>query len=160
MVLFVSTRIFITRARFVCRYLVLGAEVPAEMKTGQKKSTIWQVLVSIQSLILGAEYPYFNEPGVEATWGTKEGELQRRVSENGGYERLRVATIKYAMCGYLELPPSGFEDITRAHFRIKRSHINSIVEKWLEEAKSSDTKGHHDRLEQCVKKLKCLLDAL
>ena len=29
-----------------------------------EKSTLWQVLVSIQSAILGSEFPYFNEPGM------------------------------------------------------------------------------------------------
>lgn len=38
-----------------------------------KESTILQVLVSIQGLILNAR-PYFNEPGYETQKGTKEGE--------------------------------------------------------------------------------------
>lgn len=33
-------------------------------------SSVWQVVVSIQSAILGMEFPYFNEPGIENTEGT------------------------------------------------------------------------------------------
>jgi len=35
-----------------------------------KMSTLWQVFVSIQGQILGSQYPYFNEPSIEAQWGT------------------------------------------------------------------------------------------
>jgi ubiquitin-conjugating enzyme E2 O len=36
-----------------------------------KESTLLQVLISIQSLILGTSNPYFNEPGWEGSEGTK-----------------------------------------------------------------------------------------
>ena len=78
----------------------------------QKSSTIQQVLVSIQSLILGSEYPYFNEPGVESQWGTEEGELQKRIHSNGGYERLRIATIQHAMIGKLQDCPVSLNGCT------------------------------------------------
>lgn len=54
-------------------------------------------------------YPYYNEPGYENQQGTAEGERQRRVSENGGYERLRVGTVQWAMVDQLQNPPPGFE---------------------------------------------------
>lgn len=65
------------------------------------KSSIWQVLVSIQSAILGSEYPFFNEPGCEEYWNTPRGDELRRTSSNGGYERLRVATVRHAIIDQL-----------------------------------------------------------
>lgn len=101
--------------------------------------------MSIQSLILGAEYPYFNEPGVEAMWGTPEGELQKRINSNGGYESLRCATITHAMVQHLVNPPVGFEDVVKMHFKLKSDYILAMVESWLDDAKSSDTPGRlHD----------------
>ncbi len=106
-------------------------------------STLWQVLVSIQSAILGAEFPYFNEPGYEAQWGTAVGHRNARIAENGGYERLRVATIQHAMTCHLRQAPLGFEDFVTHHFWIKRWYILGIIDGWIEEAATkSDTKGH------------------
>jgi len=112
----------------------------------QSTSTIYQVLVSIQSLILGSEYPYFNEPGVESTWGTEEGERQKRIHPNGGYESLRLATIRHAMIGMLVAPPMGFEKTVRSHFLLKKQTILTTVNSWLNEAKSSDSDGYYEEL--------------
>ena len=40
-----------------------------------------------------------------------------RHDENGGYEALRVATIRFAMSDMMAHPPHGFEDVVRQHFR-------------------------------------------
>jgi len=125
-----------------------------------KNSSLWQVLVSIQSAILGSEFPYFNEPGVESQWGTAQGDLQKRVHANGGYERLRVATIQYAMIGHLRSPPHGMEELIRNHFRLKKRHILETVERWLKEAEGSDTKGHCKALAKQVSDLRFELDKL
>ena len=56
----------------------------------QKKSTLLQVLVSIQSAILGVKYPYFNEPGREGYFahGDKDPpehlKKKARCDPNGG----------------------------------------------------------------------------
>eukprot|EP00515_Schizochytrium_aggregatum_P004286 CAMPEP_0202045222 /NCGR_PEP_ID=MMETSP0963-20130614/566_1 /ASSEMBLY_ACC=CAM_ASM_000494 /TAXON_ID=4773 /ORGANISM="Schizochytrium aggregatum, Strain ATCC28209" /LENGTH=346 /DNA_ID=CAMNT_0048609789 /DNA_START=89 /DNA_END=1129 /DNA_ORIENTATION=- len=125
-----------------------------------KDSTLWQVLVSIQSAILGSEFPYFNEPGVESQWGTEQGELQKRIHSNGGYERLRVATIQHAMVAHLRSPPPGFEEIVRRHFRVKKRHILAMADRWLDEAKDSDTKGHFKSLQKQASELREELDKL
>ena len=119
-----------------------------------KSSSLWQVLVSIQSAIFGSEFPYFNEPGAEAQFGSAEGELQKRVHRNGGYERLRIATIDFAMVDMMKHPPKGFEEIIKVHFQLKREYILGVVNGWLEEAKLSDTKGHFEALKQRLESLK------
>eukprot|EP00966_Prymnesium_polylepis_P308737 7134428-Prymnesium_polylepis.1 len=57
-----------------------------------KTSTLLQVLMSIQALILVPD-PFFNEPGYERIRNTPEGDLQSRQYN----ETLREATVRYAM---------------------------------------------------------------
>lgn len=78
---------------------------------------------------------------MEALWGTAEGDRQKRVHLNGGYERLRCATMRYAMLEHLINPPLGFEELIKTHFKLKREYITGVVQQWLQEAKDSDTKG-------------------
>ena len=65
-------------------------------KWNPSTSSLYQVLVSIQTQILVAE-PYFNEPGLEGQRGTAEGQL-RSEEEN---EKLRLDTIRHAIVGVL-----------------------------------------------------------
>ena len=93
-----------------------------------KLSTLQQVLISIQSLIMGFKYPYFNEPGREQEYtGDPLDErltLLARTDHNGGYEQLRVGTIRIAMIGQLQRPAAGFEETIRRHFYCKVSLHN------------------------------------
>lgn len=58
-------------------------------------STMLQVLVSIQALILN-EKPYFNEPGYERSAGSAQGEAQsKHYSENTFL--LSLKTMVYSM---------------------------------------------------------------
>ncbi|KAL6535719.1 Ubiquitin-conjugating enzyme [Orobanche hederae] len=74
------------------------------------KSTMLQVLVSIQGLILNAK-PYFNEPGYERSCGTPSGEQQSlRYNEKTFIYSLR--TMVYTM----RKPPKHFEELVVDHF--------------------------------------------
>ncbi|XP_055808891.1 probable ubiquitin-conjugating enzyme E2 25 isoform X2 [Solanum dulcamara] len=85
--------------------------------TGQGKekwipraSTMLQVLVSIQGLILNAK-PYFNEPGYASSGGTARGdESSLRYNENTYI--LNLKTMVYSM----RRPPKHFEDFVLGHF--------------------------------------------
>ena len=125
-----------------------------------ENSSLYQVLVSIQSAILGSEFPYFNEPTVEALWGTEEGELQKRIHPNGGYERLRVATIQYAMTAQIRQPPTGFEQCIRTHFLHKRRYLRAVCSRWIAEAETSNTTGHLQALKEAVEELEVALKDL
>ncbi|XP_010542283.1 PREDICTED: putative ubiquitin-conjugating enzyme E2 38 isoform X2 [Tarenaya hassleriana] len=73
-------------------------------------STMLQVLVSIQALILN-QNPYFNEPGFESGIGTPEGEsISRAYNENTFI--LSLKTMVYNM----RRPPKHFEDFAYGHF--------------------------------------------
>jgi len=91
-----------------------------------KTSTLLQVLVSIQSLILVDE-PYFNEPGYEKTMGTEEG---KKASEQYN-KNVRSNCLKYAMLEQLQQPPPGFEEIVRLHYQIKKDAVNKQLDEWL-----------------------------
>ena len=66
----------------------------------------WQVLVSIQSLILVNE-PYFNEPGYERSRGTPSGTASSREYD----ANIRQATVKWAMLEMIRNPPACFKQV-------------------------------------------------
>lgn len=125
-----------------------------------KKSSIWQVLISVQSSILGEKYPFFNEPGMERERGTTKGERNRRVAYNGGYERLREYTMRYAMIEQIKKCPRGFEELVRNHFKYKSDYIKMVTYNWFLEALESDTKGHAERINNLREQLIEELDKL
>ncbi|KZT62275.1 hypothetical protein CALCODRAFT_462875 [Calocera cornea HHB12733] len=86
------------------------------------KSTLLQVLISIQSMILCDE-PYLNEPGWEAQRGTAASE---QYSAN-----VRRMVVHTAMIGNLQNAPEPFADIIRTHFRLKARSLRIQLDKWL-----------------------------
>ncbi|KAL4443060.1 hypothetical protein ABPG77_008551 [Micractinium sp. CCAP 211/92] len=96
------------------------------------QSTLLQVLVSIQSMILGTQEPFFNEPGYASMEGTTRGR-----SESQGYNRrIRRHTLQVAILGQLQRPPAGFEEAVRLHFRLKAGVIKEQVRQWVREDSS------------------------
>ncbi|KAB1202971.1 putative ubiquitin-conjugating enzyme E2 26 [Morella rubra] len=78
-------------------------------------STILQVLVSIQGLILNTK-PYFNEPGYAHMSGSASGEM-RSQQYNEDTFILSLKTMMYTM----RRPPKHFEDFVLGHF-CNRAH--------------------------------------
>ncbi|KAG7374932.1 ubiquitin-conjugating enzyme [Nitzschia inconspicua] len=126
-------------------------------KWSPKHSTLLQVLVSIQGLILGVEHPYFLEPGHGGWEGSvKEGKFRftghtlsgKTVTQELGLppevvrydDYVRVGTVKYAMLQAIQtsLDPSNssnkwlcpFSNIIQAHFYFNQSEILSQVRSW------------------------------
>ena len=99
------------------------------------ESTLYQLLISIQSLILGESEPYFNEPGVEASRNTPAGQQQSTQ-----YNR----TIREYTCGAAILPflndATGksnnknmypeFQEAIDLHFRLKQGVLLRQLEEW------------------------------
>ncbi|KAJ6845458.1 putative ubiquitin-conjugating enzyme E2 25 [Iris pallida] len=79
------------------------------------KSTMLQVLVSIQALVLN-EKPYFNEPGYERTAKSESGQ-KHALMYNENTFLYSCKTMLYS----LRRPPKYFEDFVAGHFR-KRGH--------------------------------------
>ncbi|KDQ17329.1 hypothetical protein BOTBODRAFT_30149 [Botryobasidium botryosum FD-172 SS1] len=88
------------------------------------KSTLLQVLISIQSMILCDE-PYLNEPG----WANGAGTASSRAYS----ANVRRMVVHTAMLGNLKNPPEPFEDIIRTHFRLKGRAIEAQLDKWLDD---------------------------
>ncbi|TFK75935.1 hypothetical protein BDN72DRAFT_786105 [Pluteus cervinus] len=86
------------------------------------KSTLLQVLISIQSMILCDE-PYLNEPGWASSGGTPQSQA---YSAN-----VRRMVVHTAMLGNLKNPPEPFEDVIRTHFRLKAKSIGTQLDDWL-----------------------------
>ena len=98
-----------------------------------KMSTILQVLVSVQAIIM-AEEVYFNEPGFEGEAGTVEGE-----KKNEGYANIvRYGNVKFAMLGQLKNPPRGFESVIKRHFYVKKAEILTEVHHWVDLASRNE----------------------
>ncbi|KAK2651117.1 hypothetical protein Ddye_018606 [Dipteronia dyeriana] len=74
-------------------------------------STMLQVLVSIQALILNAK-PFFNEPGYESTYVGEAGEKRSRRYN----EEIFILSLK-TMMYTLRRPPKHFEELVADHFR-------------------------------------------
>jgi baculoviral IAP repeat-containing protein 6 len=133
----------------VCLSL-LGTWSGAEGENWNKEtSTLLQVLVSIQSLILVPD-PYFNEPGYERTMHTEEGKRRSREYNENIYEQ----TIRFAMIGQLRQPPYGYEDVIRAHFYLRKDAILQEINKAIAESLKRGSLGHKSRLESLLKQLK------
>ncbi|KAG8862328.1 hypothetical protein FRB96_001907 [Tulasnella sp. 330] len=86
------------------------------------KSTLLQVLISIQSMILTDE-PYLNEPG----WANSAG-----TAASAAYSaNVRRMVVHTAMLGNLKNPPEPFKDIILTHFRLKANNITKQLDEWL-----------------------------
>jgi len=90
-----------------------------------KTSSLLQVLVSIQSLILVAD-PFFNEPGYQKIEGTPNGRTQS-INYN---KNIQAGTVRYAMIQTLKSPSPVFADIIHEHFKLKAKEIIETVTSW------------------------------
>ncbi|KAI9003894.1 ubiquitin-conjugating enzyme/RWD-like protein, partial [Hyaloraphidium curvatum] len=92
----------------VCLSLLNTWQGSPEEMWQPNKSTISQVLLSIQTFILVPQ-PYFNEPG----YGPPNPKNPQSIAYN---KVVRRNTVRLAMVDMLRNPPAGFEDVVRRHF--------------------------------------------
>lgn len=114
-------------------------------------STMLQVMVSIQSLVMIAE-PYFNEPGYESSQGTPNG---KTLSDEYN-QTIRLGCMKWAMIDMIKNPPNGFENAVLTHFKLKTKHILSTCSQWVSEAPVSmkpDFENNYKKLQHELAKL-------
>lgn len=98
-------------------------------------STLLQVIVSIQSLIM-VDMPYFNEPTYERLLGTRKGEIQN-IQYN---HPVLVNNLRLAMTDMIKNKEKleGLEEFVSEYFKIKKLDINNKYKKYLEVLKESD----------------------
>eukprot|EP01126_Amoeba_proteus_P051446 TRINITY_DN6141_c0_g2_i1.p1 TRINITY_DN6141_c0_g2~~TRINITY_DN6141_c0_g2_i1.p1 ORF type:complete len:506 (-),score=96.21 TRINITY_DN6141_c0_g2_i1:223-1740(-) len=93
------------------------------------QSNLYQVLVSIQSLIM-IEEPYYNEPSYEAQRNTREGD-----DASAAYnEQIQYNTMRWAMLDPLRNPPDGFVEVIHCHFMVLKDVIMEECQKWVKKA--------------------------
>ncbi|XP_047320889.1 putative ubiquitin-conjugating enzyme E2 38 [Impatiens glandulifera] len=80
------------------------------------QSTIFQVLVSIQGMVLNRD-PFFNEPGTGFI--LIPGQNKRSITYSENVFILSCKTMIYL----LRRPPNDFDELVRSHFRDRASHI-------------------------------------
>lgn len=88
-------------------------------------STLLQVIVSIQGLILVSE-PYFNEAGFEKQKGSQQGRENSRM-----YNEMVVLKLVQAQTKLLLNPPLVFRDIIIAHFKKHAEKLLRRLELWM-----------------------------
>jgi baculoviral IAP repeat-containing protein 6 len=122
----------------------------------EKTSTLLQVLVSIQSLILVPD-PYFNEPGYEGTIATAKG-----IAASNKYNMsVRTNMVRWAMLDHLQHPKVGYEEITRTHFRMKAREIKAQFEAWRADSTTqASSPAAKARLESAMADVSRALDKL
>lgn len=96
-------------------------------------STLLQVLVSIQSLIL-VENPYFNEPGYERIMHTEKGKYQNMDYNN----KQKLNTLTWAINDNLINSSNEFNEVITNHFKLKKDDIIKTIKKWQNEIKSDN----------------------
>ncbi|KAK2588919.1 hypothetical protein KPH14_001776 [Odynerus spinipes] len=89
-------------------------------------STLLQVIVSIQGLILVSE-PYFNEAGFEKQKGSQQGRENSRM-----YNEMVVLKLVQAQTKLLQHPPLVFKDIIIAHFKRHAEKLLQRLDLWME----------------------------
>lgn len=114
----------------VCLSLLGTWNGAQQEKWNKDTSTLLQVLVSIQSLIL-VEDPYFNEPGYERDIATSSGK-QRSFDYN---DNIRKYTSDLAIINTIKNSSNIFKDVINIHFKIKKNNILKTLTKWHDETK-------------------------
>jgi ubiquitin-protein ligase len=116
---------------YVCLSL-LGTWSGRGCEQWSPKSSIQQVLISIQSLVM-SENVYGNEPGFESAAATADG---KKLNEGYG-NIVKYGNIQYAMIDMLKTPPNGFKDVIQTHFFLKKNIILAECKKWIDDAKKT-----------------------
>lgn len=87
------------------------------------ESTVLQILVSIQGLVLNKN-PYFNEPGASLFTG-------RNAKKALAYTENAFILSCITMVYLLKKPPKNFEPFISAHFRDRSTHILSACDAYV-----------------------------
>ena len=105
---------------------LLGTWAGRGTEVWTSSSTLLQVIVSIQGLILVSE-PYFNEAGFERQKGSQQGRENSRM-----YNEMVVLKLVQSQTKLLQYPPSVFKDAIMSHFHRHAENLLTRLELWME----------------------------
>ena len=123
----------------VCLSL-LGTWSGDESESWTPLSTLLQVMLSIQSLILVTE-PYWNEPGWEKSMNTDKG--QKKCKDYT--DRVRLDNILWGINNTIKSPPKEYEDFIINHFILKKDELLKVTQKWIDESENRKKKMNEAR---------------
>merc|ERR1712038_111225 len=102
------------------------------------KSNVYQLLSTLLLMVFGAEHPYYIEPSYGGWEGTAYSITNHEPRVIQYDEEVLYHTAKSTILEILKKPYVGFEDIIRAHFRLKANQIRKHMEEMLHCEKYSD----------------------
>ncbi|KAJ1130238.1 hypothetical protein NDU88_008594 [Pleurodeles waltl] len=117
---------------------LLGTWIGKGTERWTSKSSLLQVLISIQGLILVNE-PYYNEAGFDSDRGLQEGYENSRC-----YNEMAVIRVVQSMTQLVRRPVEVFAQEIREHFSISGWRIVHRIEAWLENNDVVEKAHDHD----------------
>ncbi|XP_055849061.1 (E3-independent) E2 ubiquitin-conjugating enzyme UBE2O [Episyrphus balteatus] len=112
---------------------LLGTWSGRDTEVWGPNSTLLQVIVSIQGLILVAE-PYFNEAGYEKQRGTQQGTENSRM-----YNEMAIIKLVQATTKLLSNPPPIFREQIVEHFKKNGLAMYNRIKGWMELSQIANT---------------------
>jgi len=100
-----------------------------------QKSSLAQVLLSMQTQIFGVKEPFFNE-GSGVPLHMRNTTVGRERSRKFNAD-IRLATLRHAVVSHLRTPPVGFEEVTKRHFSMCRKRIIMQARRWMIEEENN-----------------------
>eukprot|EP00884_Botryococcus_braunii_P009149 jgi/Botrbrau1/18235/Bobra.53_1s0089.1 len=119
-----------------------------------QRSTLLQVLVSLQSMVFNSE-PFYNEPGFVTLSKWKLLGDQEAQEYN---QRVRLDTLRVALLPAIRQPDPAFADVLKIHFRAKTDELLAQSDRWLAEAPPSSRASFTAtvaQIRQCLERLHC-----
>jgi len=118
-------------------------------KWNEKTSSLFQILMSIQSQIL-IEEPYFNEPGYESQEKNAATKASNEYNQN-----IRLYTMKHAMVDLLNTSNTypQFEDVIKQHFKIRKNKVIEVCDAWVKQASATLKPEYEKTYKQLLKEL-------
>ncbi|KAE8577004.1 hypothetical protein XENTR_v10004397 [Xenopus tropicalis] len=114
-----------------------GCLCPQGTERWTSKSSLLQVLISIQGLILVNE-PYYNEAGFDSDRGLQEGYENSRC-----YNEMALIRVVQSMTQMLRRPVEVFQQEIREHFQSSGWRLAHRIENWLETNSMVERGGEH-----------------
>ncbi|CAH2302102.1 (E3-independent) E2 ubiquitin-conjugating enzyme [Pelobates cultripes] len=105
---------------------LLGTWIGKGTERWTSKSSLLQVLISIQGLILVNE-PYYNEAGFDSDRGLQEGYENSRC-----YNEMSLIRVVQSMTQLLRRPIEVFQQEIKEHFQISGWRLARRIDNWLE----------------------------
>ncbi|KAI8130973.1 (E3-independent) E2 ubiquitin-conjugating enzyme [Lucilia cuprina] len=121
---------------------LLGTWMGKDSEVWGPNSTLLQVIVSIQGLILVPE-PYFNEAGYEKQKGTQQGKENSRM-----YNEMVIIKMVQATTKLIQNPPEIFRDEIQNHYKQNGLKMYERIKGWMELSKQKNSNTNEENVKQ------------